>query len=157
MYQRKAINTAKYGVWLEDKYTFARNRRGGLNLIYHGYLYTAERRYNATVNWVCNKNSNTSLRCPARCVTAGQNTIKLGLIKRNRFENYTVIDNYRFVKSSKSASAFYLKCANFRKSCRARAVIRRDTLKVQLKDANHNHPRHVQAIEPNVIRCPPVT
>lgn len=66
------------GIWLNDKYTFVRNRRGGMNLIYKGYLYTAERKYNTTINWICNKNSNTTLRCPARCVTAGENAIKLG-------------------------------------------------------------------------------
>lgn len=49
-----------------------------MNLIYKGFLYTAERKYNTTINWICNKNSNTSLRCPARCVTAGENAIKLG-------------------------------------------------------------------------------
>ncbi|XP_075153234.1 uncharacterized protein LOC142226877 isoform X1 [Haematobia irritans] len=64
--------------------------------------------------------------------------------RRGSFKNYTIINNYRFVKSSKSANALYLKCANFRKQCRARAVIRRDTLKVHLKDENHNHPRHIQ-------------
>ncbi|XP_075153248.1 uncharacterized protein LOC142226877 isoform X2 [Haematobia irritans] len=50
--------------------------------------------------------------------------------RRGSFKNYTIINNYRFVKSSKSANALYLKCANFRKQCRARAVIRRDTLKL---------------------------
>lgn len=29
------------------------------------------------MNWVCNKNSNLRLKCPARCVTSGANTIKL--------------------------------------------------------------------------------
>lgn len=53
------------------------NRRGGLNLIFNGYLYTSERRYNSTVNWVCNKNSNLNLKCPARCVTSGEQSIKL--------------------------------------------------------------------------------
>ncbi|XP_055385051.1 uncharacterized protein LOC129614473 [Condylostylus longicornis] len=65
------------GVWLDCLYEFMPNRRGGLNLIFNGYLYTVERKYNSTINWVCNKNSNSSLRCPARCVTAGDNAIKL--------------------------------------------------------------------------------
>ncbi|XP_075153255.1 uncharacterized protein LOC142226877 isoform X3 [Haematobia irritans] len=34
---------SKPGEWIEDLYTFVRNRRGGLNLIYNGFLYTAER------------------------------------------------------------------------------------------------------------------
>lgn len=71
------------GVWLDENYTFVPNRRGGLSLIYKGFLYTAERKYNSTINWVCNKNSNTSLRCPARCVTAGENNIKLGRKQHN--------------------------------------------------------------------------
>ncbi|XP_054726144.1 uncharacterized protein LOC129236014 [Anastrepha obliqua] len=46
-------------------------------------MYTAERRYNSTVNWVCSKNSCHILRCPARCVTAGQNSIKLSRRSHN--------------------------------------------------------------------------
>lgn len=69
---------ALFGVWLKDKLKFVRNRRGKLNLIYDGYFYIAKRKFNSTVNWVCNKSSNTKLRCPARCVTAGENAIKLG-------------------------------------------------------------------------------
>ncbi|XP_054086076.1 uncharacterized protein LOC128921786 [Zeugodacus cucurbitae] len=40
-------------------------------------MYTAERRYNSTINWVCSKNSSHTLRCPARCITSGQSNIKL--------------------------------------------------------------------------------
>lgn len=78
------------GIWLNDKYTFIRNRRGGMNLIYKGFLYTAERKYNSTINWICNKNSNTTLRCPARCVTAGENAIKFGH-KRHNHEAVTAV------------------------------------------------------------------
>ncbi|XP_069962014.1 uncharacterized protein [Bactrocera oleae] len=63
--------------WIAANFQFKRNRRGGLNLLYHGYMYTAERRYNSTINWVCSRNSSLTLRCPARCITAGQSNIKL--------------------------------------------------------------------------------
>lgn len=65
------------GVWTTTTFNYVPNRRGGLNLIHNGYLYTTERKYNSTVNWVCNKNSNMALKCPARCVTAGEHSIKL--------------------------------------------------------------------------------
>ncbi|KAL9893483.1 uncharacterized protein ACN427_007581, partial [Glossina fuscipes fuscipes] len=110
----------KTGAWLEHSLTFVPNRRGGLNLIYKGYLYTAERRYHSTINWVCNKNSNTSIRCPARCVTAD-----FTIIRKHHHKSYTIINNYRYVISSQSTNTYYLKCANFRKSCRARAIIHR--------------------------------
>lgn len=54
------------------------NRRGGINLMCNGYLYTTERKYNKSINWVCNKNSNSRLRCPARCITSGKQMIKFG-------------------------------------------------------------------------------
>lgn len=61
---------------------FIVNRRGGTNLAYDGFFYTAERKYKTTTNWVCNKNSNVTLRCPARCVTSN-NTIKLSRKEHN--------------------------------------------------------------------------
>lgn len=85
------------GVWLETKYNFMPNRRGGLNLIFNGYLYTAERKYNSTINWVCNKNSNVNLKCPARCVTAGNNSIKLSRKLHNHepvLKSYNDYDPY---------------------------------------------------------------
>lgn len=65
------------GVWIHTDFNYLPNRRGGLNLVFNGFLYTSERRYNSTVNWVCNKNSNLHLKCPARCVTSGDKSIKL--------------------------------------------------------------------------------
>lgn len=67
----------RLGVWINTNFNYLPNRRGGLNLIFNGYLYTSERRYHSTVNWVCNKNSNLHLKCPARCVTSGEQSIKL--------------------------------------------------------------------------------
>lgn len=63
-------------IYKKAKLQFIVNRRGGTNLAYNGFMYTAERKYKTTTNWVCNKNSNTTLRCPARCVTSND-TIKL--------------------------------------------------------------------------------
>lgn len=63
-------------------FKFMTNRRGGMNLAYNGFMYTAERKYKTTTNWVCNKNSNTTLRCPARCVTSND-TIKLSRKEHN--------------------------------------------------------------------------
>ncbi|XP_041632350.1 uncharacterized protein pre-mod(mdg4)-X [Drosophila kikkawai] len=41
-------------------------------------MYTVERKYSNSINWVCSKNSNIKLRCPARCVTtAHSSSIKL--------------------------------------------------------------------------------
>lgn len=61
---------------------------------------------------------------------------------------YTIIDNYRYVISSQSEKSFYLKCANFRQnSCKARAIIRKDTMDFQMRRVPHNHPalKHVKA------------
>lgn len=65
------------GKWIvRDSLTFIRNRRGNINLVFDGYIYTIERKYATTWNWVCNKTR--SLRCPGRCTTSNSNTIKLG-------------------------------------------------------------------------------
>lgn len=78
-------------IWIEGSYNFLRNRRGGLNLIYKGYLYTVERKYYNSVNWVCNKNSNTQLKCPARCVTSKSNGIRLSQREHNHDPIYTEV------------------------------------------------------------------
>lgn len=64
------------------KLEYVENRRGGKSLVYDGFTYTVERKYKTTTNWVCNKNSNSSLRCPARCVTS-DDTIKLSRREHN--------------------------------------------------------------------------
>lgn len=63
-------------------FEFVPNRRGGQSLVYNGFSYTVERKYKTTTNWVCNKNSSSSLRCPARCVTS-DDTIKLSRREHN--------------------------------------------------------------------------
>ncbi|KRF78292.1 uncharacterized protein pre-mod(mdg4)-X [Drosophila virilis] len=54
-------------------------------------MYTVERKYLTTINWVCTKNSNVKIRCPARCVTtagsSGRNSIKLSHRKHNHASN----------------------------------------------------------------------
>lgn len=69
--------SAPASMFKDVELSYHRNRRGGLNLVYDGFMYTVERKYKSTTNWICNKNSNSTLRCPARCVTS-DNTIKLG-------------------------------------------------------------------------------
>lgn len=79
--------TAILGVWTKAHLQFVQNRRGGCNLAYQGFLYTTERKYTSTTNWVCNKNSNLRLKCPARCVTAGESAIKLS----KKLHNHDVV------------------------------------------------------------------
>ncbi|XP_064550552.1 uncharacterized protein pre-mod(mdg4)-X [Drosophila montana] len=53
-------------------------------------MYTVERKYLTTINWVCTKNSNVKIRCPARCVTtagSSRNSIKLSHRKHNHASN----------------------------------------------------------------------
>lgn len=69
------------------EFKFVPNRRGGTSLIYNGFTYTVERKYKTTTNWVCNKNSNSLLRCPARCVTS-EDTIKLSRREHNHSPSF---------------------------------------------------------------------
>ncbi|XP_055905413.1 uncharacterized protein LOC129940912, partial [Eupeodes corollae] len=103
------------GIWLDTNYQYLPNRRGGLNLIYNGYLYTAERKYNSTVNWVCNKNSNSQLKCPARCVTSGNNTIKLSRKQHNHEPVITNYDNDNYNPQHFQKANIMMKCLNLRK------------------------------------------
>lgn len=77
-----AANTMFEPMYKKVDLKYIQNRRGGANLVYMGFMYTAERKYKTTTNWVCNKNSNASLRCPARCVTSND-TIKLSRKQHN--------------------------------------------------------------------------
>ncbi|XP_011192794.2 uncharacterized protein LOC105218725 [Zeugodacus cucurbitae] len=61
---------------------------------------------------------------------------------------FTTIENFRFVIGSQSPSKYYLKCANFRNNCRARAVIRKDTLALILR-RKHNHTAEQQNFKRN--------
>ncbi|XP_017081894.1 uncharacterized protein LOC108115128 isoform X2 [Drosophila eugracilis] len=166
-----------------SRYHLVANRRGGKNLIFQGYMYCVERKYRNSINWVCSKNSNHALRCPARCVTNPESTsgIKLShrhhnhpaysinlnrrrpkrssknssnqLTSKSGFSNcsqrhtfyrengFMIIDGYRFVIGTTNQRRTYLKCANFRSSCRARAIVNRETNNVRMRHDGHNHSR----------------
>ena len=72
------------GVWYENvELEYVKNRVGGRSLRYCGYTYVLERKYKKSVNWICNKYSNIKLRCPARCLTTGENRIKFSAKTHN--------------------------------------------------------------------------
>ncbi|TDG44617.1 hypothetical protein AWZ03_008938 [Drosophila navojoa] len=121
-------------------YRLVANRRGGQNLLYNGHMYTVERKYLTTINWVCAKNGNVKLRCPARCVTNSNRSIKLtarrrGICIKGR-PGCLLIDGYRFVISYQQRHRCYLKCSNFRSQCRARAIQNKLTGQLQLRNAS---------------------
>uniref|UniRef100_A0A1Q3F036 Putative modifier of mdg4 n=1 Tax=Culex tarsalis TaxID=7177 RepID=A0A1Q3F036_CULTA len=73
-----------------ENFELINNRKGGLNLLYEGYVYRRKADYANTINWVC-ANPNTSRNisdadqvfgykgvCAARCVTNNEGGIKLG-------------------------------------------------------------------------------
>lgn len=53
-----------------------------------------------------------------------------------------IIDGYRFVIGATHTRRTYMKCANFRNNCRARAILNRDTNKVRMRHEGHNHSRN---------------
>ncbi|XP_070073801.1 uncharacterized protein [Drosophila takahashii] len=61
-----------------------------------------------------------------------------GVYRQNGF---TIIDGYRFVVGTTNLRRTYLKCANFRSRCRARAIVNRETNKVRMRHEGHNHSR----------------
>ncbi|XP_034137659.1 uncharacterized protein LOC117589643 [Drosophila guanche] len=51
-------------------------------------MYSVERKYHASINWVCTKNSNLMIRCPARCVTnTNDSSIRLSHRSHNHAAN----------------------------------------------------------------------
>ncbi|XP_070073799.1 uncharacterized protein [Drosophila takahashii] len=64
-------------------YQLVSNRRGGKSLIFQGHMYTVERKYRNSINWVCSKNSNSAIRCPARCVTNPESSSDIKLSDRH--------------------------------------------------------------------------
>lgn len=50
-----------------------------------------------------------------------------------------LVNGYRFVIGSQSKSTYYLKCAQFRNRCRARATKRKDSNRVFVTYSIHNH------------------
>lgn len=61
---------------------FVRNRKGGINLIYGGFVYRKKAAYKNTTNWVCAKaptrdSNNRLVLCYGRCVTDEGNRVRL--------------------------------------------------------------------------------
>lgn len=61
---------------------FVRNRKGGINLLYDGFLYRKKAEYKNTTNWVCAKattrdTENRLIMCYGRCVTDKRNRVRL--------------------------------------------------------------------------------
>nr|XP_036672580.1 uncharacterized protein LOC108017179 [Drosophila suzukii] len=61
-------------------------------------MYSVERKYRNSINWVCSKNSNSSLRCPARCVTNPENST--GIKLSHRHHNHPA-DSFKLHKRSR--------------------------------------------------------
>lgn len=67
--------TVRYG-------KYVRNRKGGINLLYGGFLYRKKAEYKNTTNWVCAKaptrdRNNRLVLCYGRCVTDEGNRVRL--------------------------------------------------------------------------------
>lgn len=65
-------------------YTFIKNRRQGVTLMYQGYMYRKKVSYRYTTNWVCKHatyrdRDQQTYNCPARCVTDNFGGIKLSV------------------------------------------------------------------------------
>lgn len=61
---------------------FVRNRKGGINLLYRGFVYRKKAEYKNTTNWVCAKaptrdSNNRLILCYGRCVTDEGNRVRL--------------------------------------------------------------------------------
>lgn len=61
--------------------------------------------------------------------------IKREKVRRNKDQLF--VNGYRFVIASQSDSTIYLKCANFRNKCNARASRRKDTNETFISKSQH--------------------
>lgn len=61
--------------------------------------------------------------------------IKREKVRRNKDQLF--VNGYRFVIASQSDSTIYLKCANFRNKCTARASRRKDTNETFISKSQH--------------------
>ncbi|XP_037728933.1 uncharacterized protein LOC119559874 [Drosophila subpulchrella] len=61
-------------------------------------MYSVERKYRNSINWVCSKNSNSALRCPARCVTNPESST--GIKLSHRHHNHPA-DSFKLHKRSR--------------------------------------------------------
>lgn len=69
-----------------------------------------------------------------------QDVIKLTKTKREKIrrnKDQLFVNGYRFVIASQSESTIYLKCANFRNKCSARASRRKDTNETFISKSQH--------------------
>lgn len=69
-----------------------------------------------------------------------QDVIKMTKNKREktrRNKDQLFVNGYRFVIASQSESTIYLKCANFRNKCNARASRRKDTNETFISKSQH--------------------
>lgn len=57
-------------------------------------------------------------------------------VRRNK-DQQLYVNGYRFVIASQSESTIYLKCANFRNKCNARASKRKDTNEIFISKSQH--------------------
>lgn len=62
-----------------------------------------------------------------------------GVIVDRRNKNKFIINGQRFVIASQSNTSLYLKCAQFRYQCRARAVMKKSTNVIYVTTQEHNH------------------
>lgn len=76
-----------------------RNRKGGINLMYKGFVYRKKATYKNTTNWVCAKaptrdHNNRLVLCYGRCVTDEKNHIRLSKKGHNHLPSDTDILEY---------------------------------------------------------------
>lgn len=65
---------------------------------------------------------------------------KRASMKKDRtFGEKIFVNGYRFVIASQSATTVYLKCANFRNNCKARASRRKNSVEVYMTKSEHKN------------------
>lgn len=62
-----------------------------------------------------------------------------GTKKERVFSEKIFVNGYRFVIASQSATTIYLKCANFRSNCKARASKRKNSNEVFVTKSEHRN------------------
>lgn len=87
------VNINRTGFTGQDKCKFFRNRKGGMNLFYDGFVYRKKAKYRNTINWVCAKApirdaENRLILCHGRCVTDEDGFVRLG----KRSHNHAAVD-----------------------------------------------------------------
>lgn len=75
-----------------------RNRKGGTNLLFGGFVYRKKAVYKNTTNWVCAKaptrdSNNRLILCYGRCVTDESNHVRLSKKGHNHEPDYDTYDD----------------------------------------------------------------